>query len=86
MQKDNKDLPAKSAINQDEDDARFKQQEEFDNKGKDELGRASEVKQDRQSEHMRDSQEGRERMTPETKKKESEANYREDRKQPYLNK
>jgi len=86
MSKNNKDLPAKSDANRDTNDRRFSQQEEFDNKGKDELQRESEVRNTQQAEQMKDSQQGNERMVPESKAKESPADYKEDRKMPYMNK
>ena len=86
MSKNKKDLPAKSDINRDKDDSRLRGQEEFDNKGKDDLQRESEVRNTQQTEQMRDSQQGDERMIPESKKKESQADYREDRKTPYMKK
>lgn len=61
------DLPAKSDINPKTDDDRFQQQEEFDNLGKDEMQRESEVRNTQQMERMRDSQQGDERKLPETK-------------------
>lgn len=86
MPKDKKDLPAKSDINKDENDSQFRQQEEFDNRGKDERQQESEVRNTQQSEQMRDSQQGRERMIPESKKKESTSDYQEDRKLPQIKK
>jgi hypothetical protein len=86
MSKHKKDLPAKSDSNRQEDDNRLRGQEEFDNKGKDDLQRESEVRNTQRSEQMRDSQQGDERMVPESKKKESPADYKENRKMPYMNK
>lgn len=61
------DLPANSGINQKDSDRNHKGQEEYDNLGKDELQKESEVRNTQQAEQMRDSQQGRERMKPETK-------------------
>ena len=84
MNKKRKDLPAKSDVNRDTDHDRYSQQEEFDNKkGR---GAASEVRNDRESEHMKDSQEGDERMLPESKRKQSPEDYRTDRKLPQTKK
>ena len=73
MAENKKDLPANSDMNPKRSDNLHRQQEEFDNLGEDELqrnqGRESEVKNDRKTEHMRDSQQGDERMIPETKGK-----------------
>ena len=63
----NTGLPANSDNNAKKGDQRHKQQEEFDNLGKDELQRESEVRNTQRSEQMRDSQMGDERMKPETK-------------------
>jgi len=69
MSKDNnrQDLPANSDANAKQSDRRHKQQEEYDNLGKDELQKESEVRNTQQNEQMRDSQMGDERMKPETK-------------------
>jgi hypothetical protein len=86
MSKNKKDLPAKSDINKDADDTRLRGQEEFDNRGKDELQRESEVRNAQQTEQMRDSQQGDERMKPDSKAKQSPEDYREDRKLPQMKK
>ncbi|HEY0677231.1 MAG TPA: hypothetical protein VGD17_03050 [Chitinophagaceae bacterium] len=65
--KDKRDIPAKSDINPKSSDSRHRQQEEFDNRGKDDLQKESEVRNTQRSEQMRDSQEGDERMIPHTK-------------------
>jgi hypothetical protein len=62
-----KDLPANSDANKKVDDKRFQQQEEFDNRGKDDLQRESEVRNTQRDEQLRDSQQGDERMVPESK-------------------
>ena len=80
MTKKRKDLPAKSDVNRDKDHDRYSQQEEFDNKR--ERGAESEVRNKRETEQMRDSQEGDERMLPESKRKQSPEDYRVDRKLP----
>lgn len=84
MAKNKKDLPARSEANEPRDERQQQQQEEFDNRGLDELQNEGEVRNRQQSEKMRDSQQGRERMIPDSKEKESEADYREERKFPNI--
>jgi hypothetical protein len=68
MSKDNrKGLPARSDANAKGSDQRYKQQEEYDNLGKDELQKESEVRNTQHEEQMRDSQMGGESMKPITK-------------------
>jgi hypothetical protein len=86
MTKKRKDLPAKADINRNTEDEQVRNQEEFDNKGHDGPGSKSEVKSRRETESLRDSQQGDERMLPETKKKQSPGDYREDRKLPQIKK
>jgi hypothetical protein len=61
------DLPANSDANSTRSDNQHKHQEEFDNLGKDELQKESEVRNTQHAEHMRDSQMGGESMKPQTK-------------------
>ena len=86
MDKKRKDLPAKADINRDVGDEQLRQQEEFDNKANTGPGGKSEVKSRRDNESLRDSQQGDERMLPESKKKQSPKDYREDRKLPQIKK
>lgn len=72
-----RDLPANSDINKKPGDQRHQQQEEYDNLGKDELQKESEVRNTQQSEQMRDSQQGDERMIPESKSKLRDKNGRD---------
>lgn len=67
MSKNKKDLPANSDINRKNDDKRHSRQEEYDNRGKDDLQRESDVRNTQRSEQMRDSQQGDERMIPPSK-------------------
>lgn len=85
MDKNEKDLPAKSEVNRDTDDTRFKQQEEFDNKQSDKADDAR-IENVRHNQQSKDSQQGRERMVPESKQKQSERDYQEDRKLPQIKK
>lgn len=61
------DLPANSDANPRRSDDRLKQQEEYDNKGKDEMQRESEVRNTQDMERMGDSQEGDERNLQDSK-------------------
>lgn len=61
------DLPANSGINTTTDDRQHKQQEEFDNRNAEKLQNEGEVRNDQRTEQMRDSQQGDERMRPESK-------------------
>ncbi|HYE53746.1 MAG TPA: hypothetical protein VD996_02850 [Chitinophagaceae bacterium] len=84
MSKERKDLPARSDTNRSVSDKRHQQQEEFDNLGKDEQQKESEVRNTQRNEQMRDSQQGGESKLPETKAKESPATYQENRKLPQI--
>jgi len=64
-----KDLPANSDANAKKSDNRYKQQEEYDNRGQDDLARESEARNERNTEQLRDSQMGDERMKPVSKSK-----------------
>jgi len=86
MSKNNKDLPARSDANRSKSDDRHRGQEEFDNLGKEEQQTESEVRNTQRNEQMRDSQQGDERKLPETKAKQSERDYQEDRKLPQIKK
>jgi hypothetical protein len=87
MAKKRKDLPANADVNPKTDDNRYRQQEEFDNeRGRTGQDRDSEVRNTRETERLRDSQQGDERNLPETKKKQSPEDYRVDRKLPQIKK
>lgn len=77
MKDKNKDLPANSDINRKADDKLHQQQEEYDNRGKDNLQRESEVRNTQRNEQLSDSQQGDERMTPESKSKSRDKNGRD---------
>jgi len=61
MSKKDKDLPARSDVTPKQDDHRYKQQDEYATPAE------SEARNTRETEKMRDSQQGDERMRPETK-------------------
>ena len=77
-------LPAKADNNPDTEHVRYRGQEEYDQKGRNEQEAESEVRNKRESERLRDSQQGDERMLPETKKKQTPRDYRDDRKLPQI--
>lgn len=61
MSNKNKDLPANSDVTRKQDDNQHKQQDEYATPTQ------SEARNDRETEKMRDSQQGDERMRPESK-------------------
>ena len=78
--KTNKDLPQPN-----KSDNRWKEQDEFDSAGK---LREEEDREKNESveQHYKDSQDGNERMIQDSKKKQSEEDYRTDRKLPQVKK
>lgn len=71
------DLPANSEVNKKADHRLHQQQEEYDNRGKDNLQRESEVRNTQRDEQLGSSQQGDERMIPENKNKQRDKNGRD---------
>ncbi|MGB8190301.1 MAG: hypothetical protein WCF67_00210 [Chitinophagaceae bacterium] len=72
-----KDLPANADVNPKASDNRHQQQEEYDNLGKDERQKESEVRNTQRMERMGDSQQGDERMISPSKEKAIDQNRRD---------
>ncbi len=82
----NKKLDTPERTEQRKEERKWKEQDEFTEPSNNRLDMESEISNARRNESMSDSQDGNERMVPDTKANQSEKDFQEERKLPQMKK